>query len=334
MNSINEMFERARLSPKHIVLAEGADQRVIDAAINAVNEEIAQITLLGNEKEIRALLKKSGENTHRISIIDPVLSYEMLLEDFYNLKVSKNVDLEAAKSEIKKSLNFANLMVYKGLADGSVAGAVHTSKEVILSALKIIGTKEPDGLISSSFIMQMLHNSGVLKGSFIFSDGGVVIDPNAEELAQITIASSETAKSLLNLEPKIALLSFSTHKSANHPHVGKIFETLKLVKAINPKLDIDGPLQFDAAIIPSVANKKAPNSSVAGDANIFIFPDLNSGNIAYKITERLGGAKAIGPILQGLNKPANDLSRGSDVEAITNMVMVTVLQAQARGSHN
>ena len=128
MSSIKDMFERARLSPKHIVLAEGADQRVIDAAINAVNEEIAQITLLGNEKEIRALLKKSGENTHRISIIDPVLSYEMLLEDFYNLKVSKNVDLEAAKSEIKKSLNFANMMVYKGLADGSVAGAVHTSK--------------------------------------------------------------------------------------------------------------------------------------------------------------------------------------------------------------
>ena len=329
MNSINEMFERAKSSPKHIVLAEGTDQRIIDAAIKAVNKKIAKITLLGDEKTIRSLLSKSGDTHQEILVINPILSYEMFLEDFCNLKVTKSIDLETAKSELKRPLNFANMMVRKGLADGSVAGATHTSKEVIVSALKIIGTKIPEGLISSSFIMQMPHNSKVLKGAVIFSDGGVVIDPNAHELAQITIASSETAKSLLNLEPKIALLSFSTHKSANHPHVDKICDALKLVKTLNPKLKVDGPLQFDTAIIPSVARKKAPTSSIAGNANIFIFPDLNSGNIAYKITERLGGAKAIGPILQGLNQPANDLSRGSDVEAIFNMVMVTVLQAQA-----
>lgn len=332
MTALNHMIERAKSSPKHIVLAEGHDPRIIEAAAKAIRDKLAAITLLGNEATLRPLLREAGDNHDDIAIINPASAdnIQNYTDAFHTLRKHKGLTLSEARQSIEKPLNFANMMVRKGAADGSVVGARHTTSDVVRSALQIIGVDQNYSLVSSLFIMLMNEHSQNLKGGVIYSDCGLVIDPDENQLVEIALAATDNAKALLNIDPKVALLSFATKQSASHPDVDKTRKATELLKAKRPKLYVDGPLQFDAAIIPNIAASKAPNSDVAGQANVFIFPDLNSGNIAYKITERLGRAKAIGPILQGLAKPANDLSRGCDAEAVYNMIAVTVLQAQSQ----
>ena len=322
------MIDRAANAPRSIVLAEGSDPRVIKAAIRAQADGVAHITLLGRSKDIRPHLRLAGDKDDRVQILDPMAENTRYVEAYYALQQHKAISYEDARTALRNPLNYANIMVYLGEADGSVAGAVHSTGDVVRSALQIHGTHAAYKLASSFFIMLMPDNHPSLSGGIIYADCGLVIEPSAQNLADIAAAAADNGRNLLGLEPKIAMLSFSTLGSANHPAADKPRRASALLKAARPDLQVDGEMQFDTAIIPSIAARKAPQSHVAGHANIFIFPDLNSGNIAYKITERLGGASAIGPILQGLSKPANDLSRGSDVDAIYNMIVVTVLQAQ------
>ena len=322
MAAIRDMEVRAQTAPRHIVLPEGADPRIIEAGIKAASVGIAKITLLGPKDQIA----QQVEDHSGITCIDPenhgdLDKYAALFAD-----LSKKTKGDAQRLA-REPLNFANLMVRAGDADGSVSGAAHATSSVVRSALRIIGVADGTSLVSSFFIM-ILPKPG---GNVIYADCGLVIDPNATELATIAAASAKSGQMLLGLDPRIAMLSFSTKGSAAHPSADKVIEATKLVRDRHPELQIDGELQFDAAIIPEIAGRKAPESSVAGRANVFVFPDLNSGNIAYKITERLAGATAIGPILQGLAKPANDLSRGCSAEDVYNMIAVTVLQAQAAG---
>ncbi len=304
MSTLGNIIARAKVTPAHIVLAEGDDPRIVEASVKAANEGLAKITLLGSETDIRLLTRAAGDSDDKISIVDGG----------------------------EEPLDTSNQMVVDGKADGTVAGAVRTTRDVVRSALKTIGVAQGFNIVSSFFIMIMPEDGQILKGGVIYSDCGLVIEPDAAQLAEIASASADNAKALLGQDPKLAFLSFATQDSADHPFVDKTKAALKTFQHSRPDIPADGPLQFDAAIIPAIAARKASDSDVAGQANVFIFPDLNAGNIAYKITERLGGAKAIGPILQGLARPANDLSRGCSAEDIYNMIAVTVLQAQVSSS--
>jgi len=325
MSPLDHMIARAQNAPKHIVLAEGDDPRIIKGAIRAVKAKVAHITLIGDETKLRPRLGDAG---HAINVIEP-RSVEKYISLYREVRKHKKISKRDAKEALLTPLTFANMMVQSGDADGSVTGAVNTTPDVVRSALQIIGVDQRYDLISSLFIMIMPDRSQNLKGGVIFSDCGLVINPDAYQLAHIASAASYNAKMLLGLNPKVAMLSFSTYGSAKHPLVEKVQTAMQILRERHPDLPVDGEIQFDAAIMPDIAKLKAPNSTVAGHANVFIFPDLNAGNIGYKITQRLGGAIAIGPILQGLKKPANDLSRGCDAEDVFNMIVVTTLQAQA-----
>lgn len=312
MPDLSDLIERARKAPKHIILAEGEDPRIVQGALMARDAGVAQITLLGSEHAVKSRLESLGADPNHLSIIDP------------------QADKRFADHTLNDSgLNFANLMVMSGVADGSVAGAVHTTPDVVRSALKVIGVAEGLEWVSSLFLMIFPETHPAIQGGVVFSDCGLVIDPSAAQLVEIAAAAAQSGQRLLGLDPKIAMLSFSTKGSAKHESVDKVQTATRQLETRYPDLVVDGELQFDAAIMPDIAKSKASGSPVAGQANVFIFPDLNAGNIGYKIAERLGGAKAIGPILQGLAKPANDLSRGCTAEDVFNMIVVTVLQAQA-----
>jgi len=321
MNPLVDILNRAKAHPKHIVLAEGDDPRIVEGALEAARAGLAEVTLLRSSSEAIG---------NGASVINPAQSSKLqsYADAYYELRKHKDVDQTAALEAVKKPLCYANMMVRLGDADGSVAGAVHTTSDVVRSALQIIGVDSDFDMISSFFLMIMDKAHHKTKGAVVFADSGLVISPDEKELQQIAITSAASAKLLLDVDPKIAMLSFATKDSAKHPHVDKVANVTQSLSQTFPDLIVDGPLQFDAAFVPTIAEKKAKGSPVAGQANIFIFPDLNSGNIAYKIAERIGGAKAIGPILQGLAKPANDLSRGCDAEAVFNMIAVTTLQAQ------
>ncbi len=335
---LDNIVSRAQSAPKHIVLPEGHDPRIIKGAWQAAHDGIAKITLIGNPDDIIPQLNthdseieaKIGSETQEINLTTPQTS-QVYLDAYIKANADKHITPDTARAALLNPLNFANMMVKMGKADGCVAGAAHTTSDVVRAALNIIGTEKTgamDSLVSSFFIMLMPQDHKYLNGGVIFSDCGLVINPDARQLAKIAITTARSGKALLGHEPKLAMLSFSTYDSAKHASVDKVKSATDLVRRDHPHINIDGPLQFDAAIIADIAAQKAPGSAIKGAANILIFPDLNSGNIAYKITERLGGAKAIGPILQGLNKPANDLSRGCDSEDVYNMIAITVLQAQ------
>ena len=308
-----------------IVMSEGNDPRIITGASAAFDTGMCQIVLLGTEKIVKTECKKLGvELPSGIKIIDPKKS-DLLVEfekEYLNLRKKKGISTECARNKVKEPLNFAALMVRLGHAAGTVGGAVETTSNVVRAAIQIIGKSDDAQIISSCFLMYPKNNYPM-----VYSDCGLVIDPTEDELASIAVMAANSCKNLLQAEPRVAMLSFSTKGSANHSKVSKVLAATKIVQLKNPEIQIDGELQFDTAISPEIAKSKADGSPTAGKANVMIFPNLDAGNIGYKITQRLGSAEAIGPILQGLAKPANDLSRGCSATDVTQMIAVTLLQA-------
>lgn len=312
---------------KTIVLSEGADPRVAQAAVSA--SDLAKIICVGEEAAVRAALDAAGD-TGKVIIADPATSADLAryAETYTAKRAGKGMTVEKALVELAQPNFFAAAMVANGDADGTIGGAVYSTPDIIRAALKVIGTAKSTALLSSFFFIIFDGRDDLPSNVNIFSDAGLVIDPNAQELSDIAIASAGSMQTLTGLDPKIAMLSFSTKGSAKHPNVTKVAQATDLVRSRRPDLAVDGELQFDAAMVPDIGARKAPGSDVAGHANVFIFPNLDAGNIGYKIAQRFGGAKAIGPILQGLDKPANDLSRGCSASDIVDMIAVTLAQAE------
>lgn len=314
-----------------ISLSEGSDPRVIAGAFSAHQAGVADVILVGQADKVRAELDSQGINeSDGMQVHDPASSSltGAFAEAFHALRQHKGVDADAARAAVETPLVYAAMLVREGYATGTVGGAVHTTSDVVRTALQVIGKAKDAPIVSSFFLMYPPAQAPEGARAMLYSDSGLVIDPSAQELAAIAGASAASCRALLRQEPKIAMLSFSTKGSARHAKVTKVTEALTLLRDQHPDVQADGELQFDAAFVPSVGASKAPGSEVAGQANVMIFPNLDAGNIGYKITQRLGGYAAIGPILQGLAQPANDLSRGCVAEDVTQMIAVTILQAR------
>lgn len=327
---IDGLKAKAKADLKTIVLAEGEELRTIQAASIVKAEGYANTVLLGNPDKINKIAGEENIDIDGIKIIDPSLGNEEFAELFAELRKKKGVTIEQARETVKDPLYYGVMMVKTGQVDGMVAGAVNSSANVIRPSLQILKTAPDTKIVSAFFIMNVPDCEYGENGTFVFGDSGLNQDPTADELSEIAISSAASFKTLVGSEPKVAMLSYSTYGSAKHDLVTKVQEATKLAKEKAPELALDGELQLDAAIVESVGKQKAPESDVAGSANVLIFPDLNAGNIGYKLVQRLAKAEAYGPILQGIAAPVNDLSRGCTAEDIAGVVAITCVQAQAK----
>ncbi|MDR1413231.1 MAG: phosphate acetyltransferase [Actinomycetes bacterium] len=323
---LNKTIARARSLHKTIVLPEGEDARTVEAARKVVDAEIARVIVLGAAEVIKGF----GVNLEGIEIIDPLVSgdTEELAEQLYTLRKDKGLSREQAAELLRDELYYGVMLVKSGKADGMVAGAAHATSDVLRPALQILKTAPGMRLVSAFFVIVVPDSDYGEQGVFVFADSGLVENPNAEALSEIAISSADSFHSLVGKTARVALLSYSTYGSAHSELTEKVVEATKLARSKRPDLILDGELQLDAAIVASVGAAKAPGSPVAGTANTLIFPDLNSGNISYKLAQRLARAEAYGPITQGIARPVNDLSRGASVEDIVGVVAITAVQAQ------
>lgn len=330
MGLMEKIRTKAKTEKKVIALPEGSEKRTVKAAELIQSEGLAEVVLIGNEEEIQKTAAEVGADLAGVRIINPLTS-EKLSEyaaKFYELRKSKGVTEEQANEIVKDPIYFGTMMVKLKDADGMVSGAIHSTGDLLRPGMQVIKTAPGISTVSSFFVMEVPDCSYGDNGLFVFGDCAVNPNPNAQELASIAVASAQNAKMLCGIEPKVAMLSFSTMGSAKHELVNKVVEATKLAKEAAPELLIEGELQLDAAIDSSVGQLKAPGSKVAGHANVLIFPDLQAGNIGYKLVQRLAKAEAIGPICQGFAAPINDLSRGCSIEDIVNVVAITAVQAQ------
>jgi phosphate acetyltransferase len=321
-----ELIERAKSSRRHIVLPEGHEERILRAGEMLLRRQVVDITLLGNRAEIQQKISSLGLNLEGSNIIDPMQSdlTGEYAETYYEMRKHKGISVKMARDTMTDASYFGTMMVYKGAADGMVSGSIHYTGDTIRPALQIIRTRPGVSIVSSVFLMCL--SDRVLA----YGDCAVNPDPTAEQLADIAISSAETAK-IYGIEPRVAMCSYSTGESGKGQDVDKVREATRLARERRPDLKIEGPIQYDAAVDAGVAKTKLPDSEVAGHATVFIFPDLNTGNNLYKAVQRSANAVAIGPVLQGLNKPVNDLSRGCTIPDIVNTVAITAIQAQAAG---
>lgn len=328
---IDKLINNAKLNKKTICLVETDDIRTLKAAEEVIKKDFANIILIGNEDKINELANKNNIKLENIKIIDPKTSEltNELINKFYELRSHKGLTYEDAKNIIETDyLYFGDMLVYANYADGLVAGATHSSSDVLRVALQTVKTAPDSKIVSSFFLMELENKNLGSNGLFIYSDCGMIQNPTSEELVNIAYSSSKTFEKLVGDTPKIAFLSHSTNGSSKCEDVYKVQNAVKSFKETYPNIIADGELQLDAAIIPSITKSKFPTSKIQGDANILIFPDLDAGNIAYKITERMAGAKAYGPITQGIRKPINDLSRGCNYEDIVGAIAITCNQAK------
>lgn len=328
MGILDDIRRRAGQSGLRVVLSEGTDPRVQAAAREAAQLGLAGVVLVGDRDAIVAAM---GEPPDGVTIEDPATSAlaGQLAAGYHHRRKARGVTYEKAQQAVTDPLVFAAMMVAEGQADGTVGGAVSPTPDILRAALQCIGKADNQPLVSSFFLMAFPDDHPSGRDVLVFSDSGMVIDPDAEELAAIAAQAADSYAALTARTPRVAMLSFSTKGSARHERVTRVATATGIVQSARPDLIVDGELQFDAAIVPGVAASKAPGSPVEGAANVLVFPNLDAGNIGYKIAQRLGGAQAIGPVLQGLAKPANDLSRGCTASDIVNMIAVTILQAQA-----
>lgn len=330
MSFIETIKQRAKQDIKTIVLPEGNDTRTIEATKIALEEGYANIILIGKQEEITKIANEHNFDISKAQIINPVDSenYEDFVQAFYELRKNKGMTIEKAKELIKDETYFGMMMVKQGLADGLVSGAVHSTADTLRPALQILKTAPGTKLVSAFFLMVVPNCEYGEDGAFVFSDSGLNEYPDADSLSEIAIASSKSFEQLVGKRSKVAMLSYSTYGSANSPLTEKVVEATKILKEKVPDLICDGELQLDAAIIPEIAERKAPGSQLAGKANTLIFPDLDAGNIGYKLVQRLAKAEAYGPLCQGIAKPVNDLSRGCSSEDIAGVIAITAVQAQ------
>ena len=332
MSFIEDVKQRAKKDMKTIILPESEDKRVLEAASKINQQGFAKVVLLGNEEKIKEDCKKYNIDLKETKIIDPITSEKKdeYKEKLYELRKNKGMTLEQADKLLNEPIYFGMMMLKdeKSKADGLVSGAIHSTADTLRPALQILKTKPGTKLVSAFFVMCVPDCEYGEKGTFIFGDSGLNQNPTSDELSEIAISSSESFSHLVQKQPKVAMLSYSTYGSAKSELTEKVIQATKLVKEKNNQLLVDGELQLDSAIVPEIAKSKAPGSPLKGEANVLIFPDLNAGNIGYKLVQRLAKAEAYGPLCQGIAKPVNDLSRGCSSDDIVGVVAITAVQAQ------